>query len=506
MNYWTARRFKLKLKSCYTRITRNRLTATFFLFGFFHCWAQGIIQSLLYSIDAEYSTLLSKIEHAAHMDPHNHTWLEGTSEHYRLRMCNWIPHLDQNCSYVFQSDVDSGGPLTANDTLNRGELLRSQLSVPNPIFQNETQGNVTLSMQCTGILTFPAQESVVLLVSACTSSNPPNSLKNNAREDLAFVFLQFWLFILSVVAMVYDSVPHVAGVMARTLLTAWSAYAVWRTQSKKEIYQQLIANPGTPCSVDLFPIYFKVRLNYEIPDLVLNVTALYIAGHLSWTLFREYQARSFTTVGAPPKIVRMYRFYLAVQACLQLEVYALIAGMSLWIDQLLNTYIRVISEHTFWYVAVFVFFSALVLPWLILGWYSIRHEKKFLTAIFIFTAFVFFFTECIMFYSQVYRWTFVSWANLACFTVSSMLLIAASFILGIICMRNFGKGLAEYLHAESILESMDFSPEVFEHDVTRSHITLVETKPKRLLRKQSSASEYDAKSPYTFVMDDWIRQ
>ncbi|KAF8918319.1 hypothetical protein CPB85DRAFT_1430505 [Mucidula mucida] len=501
--YWTARQFKLKLKSCYTRITRNRLTATFFLFGFFHCWAQGIIQSLLYTIDAEYSTLLSKIEHAAHMDPHNHTWLEGTDEHYRLRMCNWIPHVDQNCSYVFQSAIDSGGPLTANDTANRGELLRSQLSVRHPVFvdsnaplsnvvivsENENE-NVTLSMQCTGILTFPAQD-----------------LKNNAREDLAFVFFQFWLFILSVVAMVYDSVPHVvAGVIARTLLTAWSAYAIWRTQSKREIYQQLIANPGTPCSVDLFPIYFKVRLNYEIPDLVLNVTALYIAGHLSWTLFREYQTRSFTTVGAPPKIVRMYRFYLAVQACLQLEVYALIAGMSLWIDQLLNTYIRVISEHTFWYVAVFVFFNALVLPWLILGWYSIRYERKFLMGIFIFTAFVFFFTECIMFYSQVYRWTFISWANLACFTVASMLLIAASLILGIICMRNFGKGLAQYLHAESVLESMDFSPEVFEHDVTRSHITLVETKPKRLLRKQSYASDNDTKSPYTFVMDDWIRQ
>ncbi|KAF9048022.1 hypothetical protein BDZ89DRAFT_1126983 [Hymenopellis radicata] len=487
MNYWTARRFKLKLKSCYTRITRNRLTATFFLFGFFHCWAQGIIQSLLYSIDAEYSTLLSKIEHAAHMDPHNHTWLEGTSEHYRLRMCNWIPHLDQNSPVATLVPnpifVDSSAPL-------------SNVVI---VSKNETQGNVTLSMQCTGILTFPAQD-----------------LKNNAREDLAFVFLQFWLFILSVVAMVYDSVPHVvAGVMARTLLTAWSAYAVWRTQSKKEIYQQLIAKPGNPVFGRPLShlLQGQIELRGEsfdcqsmIPDLVLNVTALYIAGHLSWTLFREYQARSFTTVGAPPKIVRMYRYYLAVQACLQLEVYALIAGMSLWIDQLLNTYIRVISEHTFWYVAVFVFFSALVLPWLILGWYSIRHEKKFLTAIFIFTAFVFFFTECIMFYSQVYRWTFVSWANLACFTVSSMLLIAASFILGIICMRNFGKGLAEYLHAESILESMDFSPEVFEHDVTRSHITLVETKPKRLLRKQSSASEYDAKSPYTFVMDDWIRQ
>lgn len=38
------------------------------------------------------------------------------------------------------------------------------------------------------------------------------------------------------------------------------------------------------------------------------------------------------------------------------------------------------------------------------GWYAIRHEKKTWMMLFIFTAFVFFFTECIMFYSQVYRW------------------------------------------------------------------------------------------------------
>ncbi len=75
---------------------------------------------------------------------------------------------------------------------------------------------------------------------------------------------------------------------------------------------------------------------------------------------------------------------MAVQACLQLELYVLMAGMGLWIDQLFNTYIGAISEHTFVYEGVFIFYTVvrrltsqlchvlihrflkLVIPWLVL--------------------------------------------------------------------------------------------------------------------------------------------
>ncbi|KAK0478782.1 hypothetical protein IW261DRAFT_186712 [Armillaria novae-zelandiae] len=459
---WKSGIVKRKAKSLHARVTRNRLTFTFFLFGLLHCFAQGIIQSFLFSIDSEYSSFLSDVVHAAELPPKNHTYLEGSSGNYRLRMCNYIPHFDYNCTDVFESYRDTRpSDIPSKDSVKRGELLRANIgSKAQPVLsRNETgitieshdgEEKVLLDTQCVQILVFPSQD-----------------LRNNEREDLALVFIQFWLFVISVIAMLYDSVPHiVAGFCARTLLTAWSAYVLWRTHSKKSVYQELIGNPDTPCSVDLFnEDYFRVRNGYEIPDLILNLTALAIACYLSLTLFRDYNKRSFKCVGAPKHIVVLYKYFMALQACLQLELYVLMAGMGLWIDQLFNTYIGAISEHTFVYEGVFIFYTVLVIPWLVLGWYAIRHERTVLTALFIFASFVFLFTMSIMFYSQVFRWTFVSWANLACFLVASMLLMVACIILGVICLHNFGKGLSNYLYADAILESLEFSPAVFENDI-----------------------------------------
>ncbi|KAK0213533.1 hypothetical protein IW262DRAFT_312833 [Armillaria fumosa] len=430
---WKFGIFKRKAKSLHTRVTRNRLTFTFFLFGLLHCFAQGIIQSFLFSIDSEYSSFLANVVHAADVPPKNHTFLEGSSGNYRLRMCNYIPHFDYSCTDVFESRRDTrASNISFEDPVTRGKLLRANIgSKAQPVLsRNETgitiashdgKEKVLLDTQCVQILVFPSQD-----------------LRNNEREDLALVFIQFWLFVMSVIAMLYDSVPHiVAGFCARTLLTAWSAYVLWRTHSKKSVYQELVGNSDTPCSVDLF----------------------------NEDYFRDYNKRSFKCVGAPKHIAVLYKYFMAVQACLQLELYALMAGMGLWIDQLFNTYIGAISEHTFVYEGVFIFYTVLVIPWLVLGWYAIRHERRVLMALFIFASFLFLFTMSIMFYSQVFRWTFVSWANLACFLVASMLLMLACIILGVICLRNFGKGLSHYLHADSILESLEFSPAVFENDI-----------------------------------------
>lgn len=49
-----------------------------------------------------------------------------------------------------------------------------------------------------------------------------------------------------------------------------------------------------------------------------------------------------------------------------------------------------------------------------------------------------------MFYSIVYRWTFMQWPFLGCFTTASLVLLFASTSLGVVCRLNFGKGHAEY--------------------------------------------------------------
>ncbi|EEB95760.1 hypothetical protein MPER_05219, partial [Moniliophthora perniciosa FA553] len=103
-------------------------------------------------------------------------------------------------------------------------------------------------------------------------------MQNSRREDIAFVLLQFWLFGISFMAMTYDSVPHVlAGLGAQ--------------------------QPGSPCSVEMFADYFKARLNYEL-----------------------YNVESFNYMGAPKKIVRIQRDFMAIEVA-----YSLKHSSSLWL-------------------------------------------------------------------------------------------------------------------------------------------------------------------------------
>ncbi|KAJ3806409.1 hypothetical protein EV368DRAFT_82608 [Lentinula lateritia] len=483
--------FKLKLKKIYTRITRNRLTAVFFLFAFFHCFAQGIIQSLLFVLDSQYYGLLSDITQAADIPPANHTDLSRVSGGFRLEMCNFIPHNSSNCFPIFDSRdkiIVENSPDA--DAQLRGETIIAQLNsqsfkiiadaqgqshtVSQVVFEADGGvGSVNMSESCTSMLLYPTQH-----------------FQNNRREEIAFMFLQFWLFILSIIAMIHDSVPHVLTVfITRILLTAWSIYALWRTEWQQAVFQQAIEAPGTSCSAAMFGVYFSTRIPYEIPDIILNCSALGISAFLSWTLLRTYNAEVFTCVGAPKAITKLYKYFLALQVSLQLEAFVLITAAALWVDQLFNTYIRNISAHTTVYEVLVILYAVVLGPWLLTAWFGIRSEKRLVTLAFIFVGILFILGSSVMFISQVYRWrvpftvafytcsfvvktyrTFYAWPCLGCFITASLALLVASVVLGILCYTNFGKGLAQYLYVEASLSSSNFTPEVFERDVESTYI------------------------------------
>lgn len=49
-----------------------------------------------------------------------------------------------------------------------------------------------------------------------------------------------------------------------------------------------------------------------------------------------------------------------------------------------------------------------------------------------------------MFGATTFRWTFITWRFFAVMASASVALTLVSFILGIICRINFGKGLSRY--------------------------------------------------------------
>ena len=102
----------------------------------------------------------------------------------------------------------------------------------------------------------------------------------------------------------YSRYDSWAVVFARVMQTSWATYTIWRTEDVKFRYETLIVDNGTPCHFDIMPSYFATRLalqvsaisfrgrtttltsHCQIPELVLNVTALISTTFLAWHIVK----------------------------------------------------------------------------------------------------------------------------------------------------------------------------------------------------------------------------
>ncbi|TFK47254.1 hypothetical protein OE88DRAFT_1666637 [Heliocybe sulcata] len=457
---------RISLRQIYTRLTLTQFTLAFFLLGFTHCFAQGIMQAFLFSVDDDAGSLVSSMIQQANasMYQSEFAYLTRPNGEYHLSLCTHIPGAaaENPCQPVYSTSGLNATEDVSVDPIYPDQTMTTVVD-PSQVISiiGSNSSGVTL-MDSSGKQTVLDQTCVKTLV------YPSQVINNSRREDLALLIAQFWLFSISYFGLMHDSIPHIIAVVCtRVIATGWSAYSIWRTTDIEKRFQHLIVDNGTPCHTQIFPTYFATRISFQVPDLVLNLTGLLISSYLSWHLVKDYAGHSFKRVGPPAAIVRVYRFVLAVFVCMQLLVFFLTAAMGLWVDQLVNGDIARISSHTAIYKGLFLFTTVVLIPWLTMGWYSVRLEKKPLMSGFLVLAFVLIVCWAIMFYSLVYRWTFIQWPFFACMTVSSFVVLIACFGFGVICWLNFGKGLKHWLYVEDILAKSDFEPEVFPHDAEK---------------------------------------
>ncbi|KZT24929.1 hypothetical protein NEOLEDRAFT_1134125 [Neolentinus lepideus HHB14362 ss-1] len=461
-----ADRVWINIRQVYTRVTLTRFTFAFFLLGFTHCFAQGIIQAFLFSVDDNAASFVSSIIQQANASSYQRefAYLTRPNGEYHLSLCSHIPRgATQNpCQPVYPVGDSNMTEYSSVDLVGPDQTITTIMDPTDVVSIAGSNSSGVILMKVDGTEVILSQTCVMTLV------YPSQVINNSRREDLALLISQFWLFSISYFGLMHDSIPHIlAAISTRVLATGWSAYSIWRTTNIKERFQHLIIDTETPCHRQLFPTYFSTRISFQIPDLVLNVTALVFSSYLAWHLVKDYASHSFKRVGPPAAIVRIYGFFLAVFVCMQLLVFFLSAAMGLWVDQLFNGDIARISSHTTIYEGLFLFTTIILIPWLTMGWYSVRLEKKSLMAGFLSLAFTLIVCWAVMFYSLVYRWTFIQWPFFACMTVSSFIVLIACFGFGVICWLNFNKGLKHWLYVEDVLAKSDFEPEVFPHDVEK---------------------------------------
>lgn len=470
----------IHVKAAYLRITLNRVTSLFFLFSFFFCFAQAVIQSFLISVDGDWNTIVGGIVKQGNLPRGQFVDYSGRNGNYGLRLCTGVPVVGRvdTCHPLYTSDLSDTTPSSRNFSSldwmlphggdsQRLTIQGSPGEQGNPVIvsQSNNAGNtVTLDQLCVQILSYPLQR-----------------LQFSIREEIALVVSQFWFFGLSLFAIIFESPPHLlALVIGRSLAAGWSTYALWRNGNFADRVQHLVGNSGTPCNLDIFPPYFQTRNAVQIADIVLHFVALAIFLPLSWRLLKLYDTLTFSRVGPPKKILTIYRYFLVVFVGLQLAVFFLVVAMSLWVDQLINGVIAAISSHTTIYQALFIFTTVTLLPWISLGWFSVRRERKYMMLAFISIGAIYVCAWSLMFYSQVYRFTWVDWPFFGCMTIISFIVVVISGAFGIVCRLQFGHGLLDYLQTEKSLARTDFDPDVFYHETEKEWTKADEENPDRI--------------------------
>ncbi|KAI0297017.1 hypothetical protein B0F90DRAFT_1635111, partial [Multifurca ochricompacta] len=456
----------------YLRVTLNWVTKSFFLFSFIHCFTQGTLQSFLYSADDAWGSLTSEIVSHAQINSTTFVQFTGHDGTYSLELCNQVPVTggDPNPCDTFytagQTDpvsiphrfLRTDSPTSTSWIVNSNSPAlnihidsqpRSDGFSDVVITSNDGSMSMSLNPVCTFTLLYPAAK-----------------LSQSRREELSLIGSQFWFFGLAVFALLFESIPHILALLiARMLATGWSTYALWHTMNINDRLYHLIERPDTPCHINLYSQYFTRRLALQIADLMLHWDALLISIYLSWRLYKVYRTHTFRRVGPPKDILRMYRYFLAVLVSIQLSLFILVNAMALWVDQLLHGAIKKLSSHTPVYDGTFILTTVLLIPWLMMGWYSVRREWRKLTWAFLAIAFFFMFSWSMMFYSRVYRFTFVDWPFFGCMTVSSFVALLFSTGFAFVCLRNYDKGLAQWIYVERVFGNDDFEPDLFPTEV-----------------------------------------
>jgi len=283
---------------------------------------------------------------------------------------------------------------------------------------------------------------------------PVSMLDNTKREDMVFIGFQVWVLGMSIVALLNESIPHIIASLATHMIaTAWAGFQIYHTAEFRRDFNRVITNGA--CHVNLIPDYWNARAKAEIPSLVLNVVALLISSFLTWKLIKLFGWQTFKRVGASLTINRIYKFVLILSITIQLSLFFMIVTVSLWIDQLMNNVIGDFASLQKLYKVTSMITLALLIPWLMTGWFAVRRELKVPTIVFLALSVLYLGGWGLMFISTTFRWTFATWVFFSIMATTSVILTVLSIVLVIICSLNYGKGLARYLNAQQPLDEED---------------------------------------------------
>jgi len=250
------------------------------------------------------------------------------------------------------------------------------------------------------------------------------------------------------------------------MATAWAGFQITHTANFRSDFHRVITD-GACKNVSILPHYWEARSKAEISSLALNILALFVSSFLTWKLIKLFGWQTFKRVGASLMINRIYKLVLLLSITIQLSLFFMVVTVSLWVDQLMDSVIGDLANFQKLYKVASFITLALLVPWLMTGWFAVRRELYVPMFIFLSLSILYLGGWGFMFFSTTFRWTFITWRFFSIMASASVLLTVLSTILGVVCCYNFGKGLTRYLNAQQPLGEGDILPSYRSSDVEK---------------------------------------
>ncbi|TDL27137.1 hypothetical protein BD410DRAFT_486553 [Rickenella mellea] len=294
---------------------------------------------------------------------------------------------------------------------------------------------VTLSMGCIESLAFPD----VLFREA-------------RREDLTMISFSFWVLVMSVASIIYDSIPHlVVAFLGNCASLGWSVGQVTLTARFSEvIYNAITVNAYG--GIELRPTGALGRNEQMLVSAILNACFFPVFAFLSYKIFRIYRHQSFQRVGATNKVYNIYTLALVFSVCLHLSGFLLISASVLWLNEVLTGVIRKYFHSKALVIALFIWGIVGNVPWLVMGSNIILHERKRLMLAFLVHCLAVSVLWAVTMTTRLFQYTIWTWPFFASLSILSYIFLVATTALGIVCRWNFGNGLKHYITVLEVLE------------------------------------------------------
>ncbi|KIK99777.1 hypothetical protein PAXRUDRAFT_822394 [Paxillus rubicundulus Ve08.2h10] len=472
---WAVFPLPVKLRLFWDRITLSKTATFYFVFSVLHCVVQVIFQVQAFRINVQAAHLLASIAQQGDAIDSDAFYVFESD----LRLCDNVPasFSTASCQVIWDGMLGNNTLTPTSSRANATALSLDAIEAVPPssstTFKRHPFGDIeavevsnTVQVVVSGL--GQNNESVVLNGRCLWALGwPIQILRNTEREDLTFIAFQVWALGMSIVALLNESVPHtIASLLTHMVATAWAGFQVFNTAQFRRDFAEVTTN-GACHPINLLPSYWQSRAAAEIPSLVLNAVALLVSASLSWRLAKSFGWQTFKRVGASLIISRTYKLVLSLSIVIQLSLFFIVTSIALWLDQLWSGAIGHLASSSPVHKPLLIITLILLVPWLALGWFSVRRERKLGMLIFLVMCLGYLGGWGAMFGSTTFRWTYMTWTFFGVMTTASVFLTLISFILGVVCRINFGHGLPRYLNPRGPLPGDDFEPVTFGSDLEK---------------------------------------